>query len=385
MNRFYKNVSKIKLKPKNKLSWILVLVIFISCKDSSTGSESTDDESNVPSAAQIIEEMGAGFNLGNTFDNGANSTTFENIAPIVVLYERAGMKHIRIPTTWFEGFGGNSLANEEGEVNFEHPRFLELKKVIDFALDRDLYVVLNAHHEREFKENYNGSDEFDDKFATLWRDIATYFKDYDYHLIFELLNEPEGAFGTWGGTVSPTNPVGIALTRNIMEVGVDAIRATGGNNIKRVVMIATNGQGNQGQIDDVYPNKDALPGDGEDAYISIQVHTYDPWSFCGQTGDNSNFPGTEEIENRLRSVAAHGRTLGVPINYGEYGVGRNGNQSQRNTALVRGYYKTIVRVARDEKMSTSVWDDRGWFGLVSGNTQSGYDFIYNIVSTMLEE
>ena len=31
------------------------------------------------------------------------------------------------------------------------------------------------------------------------------------------------------------------------------------------------------------------------------------------------------------------------------------------------------------------WDDRGWFGLVSGNSQSGYTFLYDIVPTMLAD
>ena len=358
---------------------VLIPLLGLSCGSSPTDSGSLD-EVDVPTAAAIIEEMDAGFNLGNTFDNGYNSTAFEDVAPIISTYKSAGMKHVRIPVTWMEGFGGDHLADENGNVNFSHSRFQALKKSIDYALDQGMYVVINAHHERAFKEHYDGSDAFNNKFSTLWKDIATYFGDYDYHLIFELLNEPEGAFGTWGGRVSPSNPTGIALTRQIAEVGVAAIRSTGGKNIERVVMIATNGQGNHTQIDDVYPTVNELPGDGNDAYISIQVHTYDPWEFCGQDGSNSAFPGTASIENSLRTVAAHGRMLGVPINYGEFGVGRNANRAERNTDLVRGYYQTVVRVAREEKMSTSVWDDRGWFGLVSGN-----DFVYNIVPTMLAQ
>ncbi len=364
-------------------SWFLFLIMIISCKETSTNTDI--EEVEVPSAAQIIEEMGAGFNLGNSFENGYNSTIFDEIAPIIVTYERAGMKHIRIPVTWLEGFGGNHLADEEGHVDFENERFLELKKVIDFSLERGLYVVINAHHEREFKENYNGTAEFNDKFTTLWTDIATYFKDYDYHLIFELLNEPEGAFGQWGGEVSPQDPRGLIYTRQIASVGVEAIRATGGNNIKRVVMIATNGQGNHNQIYDVYPNKQALPGGGNDPYISIQVHTYDPWAFCGQNGSNSEFPGVASIEQSIRNVAAHGRLLGVPINYGEFGVGRDGNQAERNTELVRSFYSTVVKTAKSEGMSTSVWDDQGWFGLITGSPQTGYSFVYNIVPTMLAE
>ncbi|GAB5409121.1 MAG: hypothetical protein BalsKO_14860 [Balneolaceae bacterium] len=363
----------------------IFLILIVSCKENTADIDSQSLE--VPTAIEIIQEMGPGFNLGNTFDlnSQSNSNSFNDLAPIIIKYKSAGMKHVRIPATWMDGFSGDHLADEEGNINFQHPRFIELKRVIDFALEQGLYVVINAHHEREFKENYNGSDEYDQKFTTLWENIANHFKDYDYHLIFELLNEPEGAFGSWGGEVSPSNSEGIALTRQLMEVGVEAVRSTGGNNIKRVVFISTNGQGNHSQIDEVYPNLDALPRDGEDDYIAIQIHTYDPWPFCGQNGDNSAYPGDAVIEKSIRDVAAHGRFLGVPLNYGEFGVGRDGNQNQRNTALVRGYYRTVVQTALDEGMSTSVWDDRGWFGLISGSSQEGYEFVYDIVPTMLAD
>ena len=59
----------------------------------------------------------------------------------------------------------------------------------------------------------------------------------------------------------------------------------------------------------------------------------------------------------------------VPINYGEYDVGRRVRREERGTATVLEFYKTIVNTTREEGMSTSVWDDRGWFGLIidSGN------------------
>ena len=66
-------------------------------------------------------------------------------------------------------------------------------------------------------------------------------------------------------------------------------------------------------------------------------------------------------------------------------MGRRNDQSARDTDVVRSFYKTVVRVARDEGGSHSAWDDRGWFGLVSGNAQNGYDFLYDIVPTMLDQ
>lgn len=371
--------TKITFSKTILVSTILMISVFACSKTEPEKST----EPTAPTAAIIVENMASGFNLGNTYDNGQQNTNAEEIYPLIDFYAEAGMEHIRIPITWLQGFGGDALADENGNVNFEHPRFLEAKKVIDYSLDKGLYVVINAHHERSFKEHYDGSEEYNQLFTTLWTDIATYFENYPPELIFELLNEPEGAFGDNHGEISTTDPIGLERTRQMNAVGHAAVRATGGNNATRIIMISTNGQGNHTTIEEVFPSKETLPGKGTDKYLAIQVHTYDPWSFAGQDGNNENYPGDDFVEQSLRNVAAHGRMLGVPINYGEYGVGRNGNQESRDTELVRGFYRTIVQTALDEKMSTSVWDDRGWFGTVRKNNAGDYEFTYNIVPAML--
>lgn len=373
----------VKKNPIHVAASLLVLCFLaVSCDNQATNA-GDDGAAEVLPAGEVIERMDAGFNLGNTFDNGYNAIDFFEIAQIIVLYKSAGMRHIRIPVTWMEGFGGDALADEKGNVDFSHPRFLELEKTIDFALDQGLYVVINAHHERHFKEHYDNTAAFDDKFTTLWTDIATYFMDYDQRLIFELLNEPEGAFGQDGGPVSPNDPLAIAYTRKIMHLGVETVRATGGGNRERVLMIATNSWGNHNQIFSNWPDRASLPGGGGDEYLAIQVHSYDPWAFCGQEGDNDAYPGDQATASRMRQVAAHGRALGVPIHYGEFGVGRSGSQAQRNTKIVRDYYRTVVQTARAEGMATSAWDDRGWFGLTDGDAQTGFSFTFDIVPYML--
>ena len=322
------------------------------------------DPAGVLTAKEITVAMSAGFNLGNVFDNGINPTTFTSIQPIIDIYANAGMKHVRIPVTWMERFTSN-LANDNGVVNTSNPRFVELVKVVDYAISKGLYVVINTHHEEWLKDHYDGSLAFDTKFSTLWTGIANYFKDYDQHLIFEVLNEPEGELGQWSSSENwpdPNSSKALSYTRKVNEVGYNAIRATGGNNETRFIMVSVNGQGTEIQIEEVYPTKSSLPGGGSDKYLGIQVHSYNPWSFCGQTGSNNNFPGTATIENAIKKVGVHSRLLDVPVNYGEFGVGRQGTStsptSERNTDIVKGYYKTFDDTTISEQMSYSVWDDR---------------------------
>ncbi|MGE5314453.1 MAG: glycoside hydrolase family 5 protein [Acidobacteriota bacterium] len=365
---------------------LLLAVGILSCSpehvSSSTDNGLASDTTGMKTASAGILDMGTGFNLGNTFDLAANSTAIENIRPIIDLYYQAGMRHIRIPTTWMEGYGGNTLANANGTVNFQHPRFLQLEAVIQYALQRKMYVVLNAHHEHWLKDNYDGSAHYDSVFTTLWRGIADHFKTYSDHLIFEVLNEPDGTMGDWNGGPTPNDPKALALTRKINEVGYRAIRSAGGNNMKRVIMVSTNGMGNQSQIEEVYPSTSSLPGGGTDQYLAIQVHTYDPWSFCGETGQNSAYPGTTAIINAVDLVSIHAQKLGVPINYGEFGVGRKTN-SLRNAEAVREYYRAVRLSALSRNMSVTPWDDRGWFALITKNTAGSYEFLYNIVPSMM--
>ncbi len=340
---------------------------------------------NAATAKEIMVDMGGGFNLGNTFESNINATTPSINKQIIDLYYDAGMRHVRIPATWMDGFTQN-LADGNGNLNTSHPRLLELKEVVNYALAKKMYVVLNTHHEHWIKDHYDGTGAYDTKFSNLWTGIANFFRDAPKQLMFDVINEPEGTFGQWSGTGFPT-PLGaqqLDWTRRINKVGYDAIRATGGNNATRVIMVEPNGQGNQGMIEEVYPTKASLPGGGNDAYLAIQVHTYDPWAFCGQTGSNSAWPGSASFENGIRKVGVHSALIDVPVNYGEFGVGRQSNTAERNTDLVRGYYKLFKVTCKAEKMSYTVWDDRGWFGLIY-KTGSVYAFSNNIVPTMLAQ
>lgn len=367
--------NKLNLKVLFRISIIVVL---------STSCQQTIEKPTSSNAAQIILNMQTGFNLGNTFDNGINPTDPETIKPIIDLYVDAEMKHIRIPVTWMEGFRGDALTDSLGNINFEHNRFLQLKEVVDYSINKGLYVVINAHHEREFKEHYDNSPKYNAKFETLWTGIANYFKDYPQELIFELLNEPEGVFGSSNGEISLKDSLALFLTRNVFKVGTKAIRKTEGLNSTRIIMITTNGMGNQKWIEEVYPSKETLPGGGTDSYIAIQVHTYDPWNFCGQDGKNENYPGKEAISDSISKVALHAQFLGVPVNYGEYGVGRADIREERNTDIVREYYQTVAQTTLKHGMSSTVWDDRGWFGLIEKDKSTKeWQFVNNIAPLML--
>ena len=103
-------------------------------------------------AKKIMDEMGFGWNLGNTFDAwsgtkqdqgldtetvwGVSKTTEKIIKGLV----KKGIKTIRIPVTWH-----NHLIDEKYTID---PEWMErVKEVVDWCIDNGLYVILNTHHD----------------------------------------------------------------------------------------------------------------------------------------------------------------------------------------------------------------------------------------------
>jgi endoglucanase len=78
-----------------------------------------------------------------------------------------------------------------------------------------MYVVLNTHREHWLKDNYDGTARYDAVYKNLWNGIAEHFKDFSDHLIFDVLNEPDGAFGDWNGGPTPNDPQALTFTRKI--------------------------------------------------------------------------------------------------------------------------------------------------------------------------
>ncbi len=143
------------------------------------------------SAKDIVDDMGLGWNLGNTFDatggNRANiysqETSWGNpkVTPelIKAVHDR-GFRTIRIPVTW------NNHIIKDGSYTI-NPEFLaRIKEVVDYAYDLDMYIILNVHHEAwvNVKDLDKSYAKVGEELEAVWAQIADYFADYDQHLIF---------------------------------------------------------------------------------------------------------------------------------------------------------------------------------------------------------
>jgi len=69
----------------------------------------------------------------------------------------------------------------------------------------------------------------------------------------------------------------------------------------------------------------------------------------------------------------------IPAHVGEYGVGRKDDfTAERDTDLVREYYRFTTNFFALHGMPTTVWDDQGWFAISHG-TELVYGLAENIV------
>ncbi|CAE8637450.1 unnamed protein product [Polarella glacialis] len=315
--------------------------------------------------------MGRGINLGNTFDmTGMQNRSKSSIGRMIHLFWKKGFRNVRIPVTWGDSFNESSLLTQG------------VTEAVKYALDKGFYVVLNTHHERWLKDAYNNTPYYNDRFAALWRGIATHFANASCRLVFEILNEPDGALGSFASpdAPSPFNETQINLTRAVNLVGYEAVRSVSNT---RIVFVAPNGQGSNALISTIYPNASYLPGAGSDPYLGVTVHSYDPWDFCGQDSRNSHFKSLfamkSSLTERFNTFSDWYYATGVPTHWGEYGLGRRPqNNSDRDTDMVREYYKFVTNSLALHGWASSVWDDQGWFAITND-----YSYVYGLADAVL--
>lgn len=324
------------------------------------------DDTGCPASAitadSALAAMGYGFNIGNVFDNGLQEASIANIYGKIDAYYAAGFTHMRLPVTWVDVELGYALANADGTLK-DSARLNLVTQVIDYALAKPgMYVILNAHHEETIKAGNQTT-----VLATLWTEIATLYRDRDYRLIFEILNEPVG--------MSNTN------ARNIQIAGYNAIRAV---DSQRIAVITGTGYSTSNDLQNTWYNIDPV-GAGSDDYLMATIHAYSPWEFAGDPNqyygdDYEALYGADTVYRPMDQAVTwrNGVGLGTPIYIGEWGVawGSNNVPVCNN---VRYYYQNYSAYALARGMVTTVWDDGGWFAIWSHATDSWNNNLYDCI------
>lgn len=251
-------------------------------------------------ALTLSKYLGNGINLGNTMEAYGHATLGVNSSvsnyetywgqPITTPEMIQGMKDcgfdtLRIPVSWT-----NMMSYESGDYTINTAYLDRVEEIVNYALDAEMFVVLNDHWDGGWWAMFGSSDETSAQnaftmYESMWTQIAERFKDYSDMLIFESANEELGDGlnnnSHWADSGSLTENERYELTNKINQFFVDLIRKTGGNNDDRFLLIA----GYNTDFDMTADSRYKMPTDSAAGKLFLSVHYYTPWNYCGAEND----------------------------------------------------------------------------------------------------
>jgi hypothetical protein len=259
------------------------------------------------------------------------------------MFKDAGFGAIRVPVTWYQEM------DKDGKVNAAWMK--RVKEVVDYVIDNGMYCLLNVHHDTgadggTFKSwikasgaNYTQNKE---KYEGLWKQIAETFKDYDQHLLFEAYNEMLDEKNTWNEPVDKKD--GYKAINDYAKSFVTTVRATGGNNAQRNLVINTYSASNSPAA------MEALELPEEAGHIALQIHNYPDWQ--------SESHARELVDNLISNIKTKLLSKGAPVIIGEYATlsswpERDWYVENREVALYAMDY--FIKKTKEEGIGTFYW------------------------------
>jgi endoglucanase len=232
--------------------------------------------------------------------------------------------------------------------------------VVDWIIRAGMFCVVNIHWDGGWidsgdKAHFPGtyatfSPGAEKKYHAYWSQISTFFAAKNEKLVFEALNE-ETNFESEGSTEKAY----ATLTR-VNQLFIDTVRKTGGNNAKRLLIIA-------GYSTDITKTCSAdyrLPTDTALHRLFISVHYYTPWPFAGMTEDASwekmaptwgNPSELAELNRRFDNLSEFCVRSDIPAFIGEFGM----TDKKETESRVR-WMSAVARAARTRKMVPVLWE-----------------------------
>ncbi len=311
-------------------------------------------------AIELSYYMGNGINLGNTFEatssgKNASVSTYERAwgqplttEAMIKGYKAAGFDTLRIPVAWTNTM---DFMKDDFEINQD---YLErVAQVVQWALDAEMFVVLNDHWDSGWWAMFGSSDPATVEkawkiYTEMWTRVSTYFRNYSDMLIFESANEELGNNlnnnGSWPDSGSLTADKQYKLTHDINQKFVDIVRNTGGNNDDRFLLIA----GYNTDINDTCDRRYVMPDDTAQGKLFLSVHYYTPWNYCGTGPDGIEakwgIKADYETMDKYLGMLKKFSDMGYGIIIGEYGalpiydsVAKT-NRTQNNTVEFTNYF-----------------------------------------------
>ncbi|MCM1522726.1 MAG: glycoside hydrolase family 5 protein [Muribaculaceae bacterium] len=330
-------------------------------------------------AQSAVNNFRIGWNLGNTLDSNsgdpqnmwieawtdATPTDFETAwgqpvatRELIHMFKMAGFNAIRVPVTWYPHMGNTvalckvtpptwDVSKWEGyEVD---PAWMaRVREVVNYVIDEDMYCILNVHHDTGAEnaawliadpEVYEKQKA---RFESLWTQIATEFRDYDQRLVFQGYNEMLDKYDSWCFATYNTSSKYIKADaeaaydaiNKFAQSFVNAVRATGGNNAQRNLIVNTygscNGSGTWNQhLDEPLINL-KRPTDTATDHIIFDVHSY---------FDVANLNSAKkDVDAVISDVNKYLKPKGAPVIFSEWGTTSDIDKYRTNLCEYAHYY-----------------------------------------------
>lgn len=337
-------------------------------------------------ALEATRLMGNGINLGNTLEACDNNVGIKTNAPLsyetywgqpkttqamIDGMKAAGFDTIRIPVAWMT----NATHLYEGDYTIDAGYMDRVEEIVRYARKAGMYVIINDHWDGGWYGMF-GSESAETRalameaYKGMWQQIAERFRDYSDYLIFESANEELGGrfdensplYCSDSVVTYLTDDERYALTNEINQTFVDVVRATGGNNATRLLLIA----GYSTNIDQTCDDRFQMPKDTADSKLMVSVHYYDPWSYCGASSAASATKwGTvsdyEYMDQQLAKMTKF-TEAGYGVVIGEYGALPGSDGLKDNTLA---YHTAFLDACTKYNLTNCLWDCSGLYKRVS--------------------
>lgn len=335
----------------------------------------TEDQ-NEPEALAFVKDMKIGWNLGNTFDAIdcnwlSDELQYESgwcgavtTKEMIDALKEAGFQTIRIPVSWHNHLTDENHTISEAWIN-------RVQEVVDYAIDDDMYVIINIHHDCS-KEYFYPSSEYLEQSKSyvtdIWEQIAERFRDYDEHLIMESLNEPRlvGTADEWWLDIKKEVCIdSVQCINELNQTFVEVVRASGGNNADRYLMVPGYAASLQGATNQYFVLPEDI--DGNQNKILVSVHAYTPYAFAlqasGESGSVDSFSmdradSTRDIDYLMDELYKKYIQNGTGVVIGEFGARDKNDNTQARTEFA-AYY---IKAARAKGITCCWWDNNAFAG-----------------------
>lgn len=369
-------------------SLMLAVLMLIPCVGSAEEADAVDNGvmREGLTALEATRLMGNGINLGNTLEACDNNVGIKTNTPLsyethwgqpkttqamIDGMKAAGFDTIRIPVAWMT----NATHLYEGDYTIDADYMDRVEEVVRYARKAGMYVIINDHWDGGWYGMF-GSESAETRalameaYKGMWQQIAERFRDYSDYLIFESANEELGGrfdensplYCSDSVVTYLTDDERYALTNEINQTFVDVVRATGGNNATRFLLIA----GYSTDIDKTCDDRFQMPKDTVDSKLMVSVHYYDPWSYCGASSAVSatkwgKVSDYEYMDQQLAKMTKF-TEAGYGVVIGEYGALPCSDGLKDNTLA---YHTAFLDACTKYNLTNCLWDCSGLYKRVS--------------------